>query len=102
MLFYGLLQRINRGYLNLFPAGDEDDQGSQDEESDTGTDKEGTGTFAEKWGWIANVDAVSETCRCSWDDVWQMTAIEFLNIISYRRDKSEEEKRKLDEWKRTH
>jgi hypothetical protein len=46
------------------------------------------------------VDAVSETCRCSWDDVFRMTAIEFLNILSYRKDKMEKEKAELEEWKR--
>lgn len=48
------------------------------------------------------MDAVSETCRCSWDDVWKMTAIEFLNIISYRKDKAERERAELERWKNTH
>ena len=30
------------------------------------------------------------------------SAVEFLNILAYRKDKNEEEKRKLDEWKRRH
>ena len=53
-----------------------------------------------KWGWIANVDAVSETCRCSWDDVWRMTALEFLNILSYRKDKLEKQRRDIEDWKK--
>lgn len=55
-----------------------------------------------KWGWIANIDAVSETCRISWDDVTRMTAMEFLNILSYRKDKSASEKAELERWKNTH
>jgi hypothetical protein len=30
------------------------------------------------------------------------TAIEFLNILSYRKDKSEKEKRDIEQWKKTH
>ena len=46
------------------------------------------------------MDVVSETCRCSWDEVFRMTAIEFLNILSYRKDKSEKEREEIEEWKR--
>lgn len=48
------------------------------------------------------MDAVSETCRCSWDDVWRMTALEFLNILCYRRDKGAEERAQTEKWKKTH
>lgn len=46
------------------------------------------------------MDLVSETCRCSWDDVWMMSAIEFLNILAYRKDKAEHEKEQIERWKR--
>lgn len=53
-----------------------------------------------KWGWVNLVDKVSQTCRCSWDDVWRMTALEFLNIVSYYKDKTAEEQRALEEFKK--
>ena len=31
-----------------------------------------------------------------------MKAIEFLNILCYARDKREEEKHRIEEWKRRH
>lgn len=31
-----------------------------------------------------------------------MTALEFLNIIAYRKDKTEREKEELEKWKNTH
>lgn len=34
---------------------------------------------------------MSETVRAPWDTVWKMTAIEFLNILSYRHDRDEME-----------
>ena len=41
-------------------------------------------------------------CRCSWDEVYRMTALEFLNYICYANDKAERAKEALDKWKRTH
>ena len=31
-----------------------------------------------------------------------MTAIEFLNILSYRKDKAAKDKEEIERWKRTH
>ena len=59
-------------------------------------------SFTSKWGWIGWVDAVSETCHCPWDDVWKMTAVEFLNIVCYARDRQEMHKREIERWKRRH
>ena len=100
--FYVLLQRINEGYVNLFPAGGEENQGQGEEDENGEADNAADDDFAVKWGWIANIDAVSETCRCSWDEVWQMTALEFLNIISYRKDKAAREKEELEKWRKSH
>ena len=83
-------------------GGSEADTGQEEEGEDNERVGENGGSFGEKWGWIACVDAVSETCRCSWDDVWQMSALEFLNILSYRKDKAEKEKEELEKWKKTH
>lgn len=60
------------------------------------------GGFADRWGWVSCVDAVSETMRTSWDAVLAMTAMEFLNVLSYRRDKKAAEKESIDKWKQTH
>lgn len=58
--------------------------------------------YSSKWGWIANVDVASECCRCSWDDIFAKSAMEFLNILCYRKDKIAKEKEDMDKWKRTH
>ena len=95
--------QINQGFPNLFGQGDSEVSGQKDESEIDETDGGGNGdSFQDKWGWIRNVDSVSETCRCSWDDVWQMSAIEFLNIICYRRDKAEKEKEEIEKWKKMH
>lgn len=48
------------------------------------------------------MDAVSETLRCEWDKVWNLPALEFLNLLAYRRDKQAEEKTKIEKWKKNH
>jgi hypothetical protein len=94
------VEAVNSGFPNLLQRGGNEDSGQGSEEEDLEGDSEAGGSFAAQWGWINNVDVVSETCRCSWDDVWQMTAIEFLNILSYRRDKAEKEKAEIELWKK--
>ena len=67
----------------------EDGEGEGSEESTTGN------TFSNSWGWIYQVDIVSETVRASWEVVLNMNIIEFLNILCYIKDKKEEEKRQM-------
>lgn len=45
---------------------------------------------------------MSETMRQSWNDTFRMTALEFLNVIAYRKDKAEEERRQIERWKKQH
>ncbi len=45
---------------------------------------------------------MSETMRQSWDTTFRMPVLEFLNVVSYRRDKAEEEKRQIEKWKKQH
>lgn len=40
--------------------------------------------------------------RCSWDAVWEMPAIQFLNALAYRKDKAAWEKAEMERWKRSH
>lgn len=58
--------------------------------------------FQSRWGWVACVDTVSETCRCPWDEVWAKPAVEFLGILAYARDKAEKRKKEIERWRRSH
>ena len=40
--------------------------------------------------------------RCSWDVVLDKPAVEFLNVLAYRKDKDAAEKEAIEKWKRTH
>ena len=38
--------------------------------------------------------------RTDWDRVYKMPVMEFLNVVSYIKDKTEEEKREIEKWKK--
>lgn len=40
--------------------------------------------------------------RCSWQEVFDMPAIEFLNVIAYRIDRNAKEKREIELYQMTH
>lgn len=95
MLFFSTaVSEFNKAYSGLFGLDDEDsdekDKGRGDEDEDEGGSGEDSGVegFFARWSWFYNVDVVSETLRISWDEVLQKSIVEFLNVLSYRKDKS--------------
>lgn len=48
------------------------------------------------------VDQVSNTTKLTWDEVFEMNIIKFLNINCYLRDKAEWERQQQEKWKRKH
>lgn len=89
--------------------GKEDEEGDEEDDQSGTRDgrksyygSEGNNEFAKKWGWTFWVDRVSETTREPWSVVYDMNPYTFFNLLSYRKDKEVEEKRQMDEWKRTH
>ena len=107
LFFYDVISEFNNGYTGLF--GEKDEEGEEEDEQGTTSASttsnrriEQSYSFGKKWGWVYWVDRVSETVRDSWNNVYKMNPYEFFNILCYRKDKDEEEKRKLEEWKRTH
>ena len=96
------MSQIDQGFVELLNGGSKKDQGQGEEGGDDGSDPETGEAFRLKWGWIANVDAASETCRCSWDEVLRWSAVEFLNILSYRKDKIAKDTEEIEKWKKTH
>ena len=85
-------------YPVLFGADGKKGEGQGEEGDDDGADR-GT-SFHDKWGWVSAVDRVSQTMRTDWDRVYKMPAMEFLNVVSYIKDKTEEEKREIEKWKK--
>ena len=97
------MRGVRDGYPSLFGAGYEAD-GEQQEgtEEDAEGEPEAGGGFGARWGWVANIDAVAETARCSWDAATAMSVTEFLNILCYRNDKMVEQERQRKEYLRKH
>lgn len=102
--FSSSLSQFNKRYPNLFGIEDEEmdeegkDEGGEGENSgDSGEDAENS--FQSKWGWLASVDSVSETIREPWGVVFKMNIVEFLNILSYIKDKANEHKRQMQKYK---
>lgn len=40
--------------------------------------------------------------RTSWDAIFDKPAVEFLNVLAYRRDRDAAEKEAMRRWKLTH
>jgi hypothetical protein len=54
------------------------------------------------WGWYALVDTVSETQRCSWDEVLKKTIFETLNTYAYTKDRNAKREDEIEKYKKTH
>ena len=76
-----------------------DDEG-EDEDSDE--EAEGNGGFAKKWIWIYYVDKVSEAMRIDWPSVFKLGVYEFLNVMSYVKDKADWEQQEAEKYKKKH
>ena len=54
--------------------------------------------YQKRWGWQSVVDSISEKRRITWEQVYDMNIIEFLNMMCYIKDSSELERLQRDEW----
>lgn len=54
-------------------------------------------SFTDVWGWYCTLDGLSNNDRTKWDYFLDMKIIEFLNTLSYFRDKQKDQQRQIDE-----
>lgn len=101
-----MCEKVRDSFAVLFGVKDKDD--SSEVTSGVGGEDENDGgnssasKFAQKWGWTAAIDRVSEVTRTPAHETLDFPIYAFLNWIAYANDKSEDENRRLEEWKRTH
>jgi len=57
-------------------------------------------TFGVRWGWLLNATQVATMEGIRLEQVYELSTINFLNDLAYLKDKSKEEKRIHDEWRR--
>jgi hypothetical protein len=81
-----ILRGIAAKYPNLFGIGSEPGDGEHE-----GVDGE-IQTFRTKWGWIASINDICKDDRTKWDYFFKMNVIEFLNTMTFYKDKSENDK----------
>jgi hypothetical protein len=85
--FLSCFNSYREGFGTLFPKSD----GTEDEPLRGSSDPFG---FAENFGWIQNAKMVSEFESISLDDVWNLSATQFLNDLTYLNIKQQ-----FDEYK---
>lgn len=52
-----------------------------------GNEEMKTEGFYEHWGWVTTIDMVSGGNPLKWNEVTDLGVVEFLNIVSYMKDK---------------
>jgi hypothetical protein len=79
--FFDSLQRLNKGFSGLFGIRDEDDaDGSEDD-------------FTGRFGWIYNAKMVADFENISLDQAYELGVIQFLNDLSYLKEKDAHDQR---------
>ena len=80
---------------------DEDEEEDDDDEEDEEADEENEGSnrpgFVKHWGWYYTLDNLSNNDRTKWEYFLEMNVIEFLNSLSYFKDKQNYIKEQLDQ-----
>ena len=98
------MDALVKAYPHIFPQGGEEGgtDGPAGDDPDAGTEPEGADEYTAKWGWFSLVDTVSDTARCSWDEVWRKTMVETLNIFAYTKDRNARWEEEMEKYKKTH
>jgi hypothetical protein len=58
---------------------------SQDDGRDT--ERQRVSSFLEQWGWEYNIDQCVQNERVTWEVVYNWNLVQFMNKISYLKDK---------------
>lgn len=90
--FYKAVASFLKNYRGLFGKGE--DSGEEDEEKGPNSSDNG---YTERWGWYISIERVAEIMRIPFNDVTDLGLIEFLNTMSYIKDKDAEERK---QWKK--
>lgn len=107
VFFSSLVKSLNDRYPQLFQKDSQENvpegEGSPDQGGSPEQDGDDSGSsFGSKWEWISWVSAVSKELGVSWFETYQTKVVVFLNVVCFLIDKSNEEKRQIEQWKRKH
>ena len=99
------MEELYKLYPGIFPKSDEEDVEEDKESDNENKDSESDDsneTESNPWAYIELIDLVSETQRISWQQVNEMSIIEFFNTVSYAIYKSKKREEQINRYKKTH
>lgn len=107
VFFSSLVRDLNERFPNLFQKDSQEGiqegaESSEESRTDRTDDSDTENSFGNKWQWINWISLVSKELGVSWFEVYKIQAMVFLNVICFLIDKSNEEKRQIEQWKRKH
>jgi hypothetical protein len=99
--FFIVYDGIRKSYSTLLTGKDranedadeevEDDRDEYSEEVQDEIDISPENLYKEKWGWIIIINDLSNDKRWKWDYFFNMDLVEFLNTVSFFKDKNDYE-----------
>lgn len=107
VFFSSAVRDLNNRFPNLFPKDPEEgvqkgEESSEESRANRADDSDSENSFGRKWEWVNWISLVSKELGISWFEVYKIQAMVFLNVICFLIDKSNEEKRQIEQWKRKH
>jgi uncharacterized protein YfaT (DUF1175 family) len=81
------LRELNGRYSGLFSK--ESGQGNGESEEDIEEVNQEEESYFQKWGWIITLDSLSQGDHSKWEYYTNLGVIEFLNVVSFQKDKTE-------------
>lgn len=98
-----MLEELFNGYPAVFGERDEEDLEKDERQNDENKDPErddSDQTKSNAFVWIELIDLVSETQKISWQEVNELSIIEFLNTVSYSIYKSKKKEEAINNYKK--
>ena len=92
------INELNKSYSNLFGSDDNDNQEGE-EDRETLEEGEEEPQKNEAHIWLSFIDMVSDITKISWDKIWDLGIIEFLNYAAYAKEKFNRQKEQIKRWK---
>lgn len=82
------LRELNQRYRGLFHSAVTEGDAESEDDTVEGVEKTEEEDYFSKWGWVITLDALSQGDHSKWEYYTNMNVIEFLNIVSFQKDKN--------------
>ena len=82
------LRELNQRYRGLFHTTISEGDAESEVDTDERVEETEEESYFEKWGWVVTLDALSQGDHSKWEYYTNLNVIEFLNIVSFQKDKT--------------